>query len=356
MKCLLRLWLFFGLFVVLACQQTAAEQLKGLYTETLQVASQSQRERNRAASKALKMVFTRISGHASVLDNTRINQAARKPEAYLKQYSYQRNKREGSQAELAVVLEFDRSLIDGLLRAEGLPIWADNRPIVLVWIVKEDAQGREFVGRATSPELVKVIKEQARLRGVSVKIPFLDLEDTMAMSPNALWQLNLWTAERAAQRYNADSLLIAKASQLTNGQWLGEWVFTTQGKRWRIDGPMAERDDYVRLGIDFVADQLASLHAIVPVTIAKGGILIRLTGIKDFTDYIRAIHYLEQLAAVRHASPIMIDDNTMLVRLLADGQLEQLQQAIALDNRLQPANPVSGGSKVALHYNWPVSN
>jgi hypothetical protein len=99
-------------------------------------------------------------------------------------------------------------------------------------------------------------------------------------------------------------------------------------------------------------------YAIAPVDISEGGLLMRLTGVADFKDYARAITYLEGVAAIRHANVVQIEGNEIIVRLIADGLLPQLQQSLALDNRLLPAAggdaAYAGKYPIVLDYQWPV--
>ena len=72
-------------------------------------------------------------------------------------------------------------------------------------------------------------------------------------------------------------------------------------------------------------------------------------------DYARAISYLENVAAIRHANVIDIQGSEIIVRLVADGLLPQLEQAFALDKRLQPmlSGAYQGEYSVVLDYRWP---
>ncbi|MGK0441596.1 MAG: hypothetical protein ACJA0N_001396 [Pseudohongiellaceae bacterium] len=346
------------LLCLLAQLGQGAEHVQGLYDVESAVNSQSRRDRLRATSAALKTVFVRISGNQSVLDRTAVHKAARKAERYLKQFSYV--EREGEQPgakQLMIKLEFDPALVELLLREQGLPMWSQNRPSTLVWLVMDDAQGRRFVS-PSDVEVYESIQLEATRRGLSVKLPSLDLEDTIAISPQELWQLNLWSAERAAARYQVESLLIGRMTQLSTGEWIGNWVFSNNGDRSKLEGQSPQLSKYVGEAMDVVADQLAAQYAIEPVKMSAGGIVMRLTGINTFTDYARAINYLQQLAAVRHANTIQVEKQQILVRLVADGQLHQLEQSLVLGKTLEKILPLALAEAeqypaIQLHYRWP---
>ena len=347
------------LLLALVLPAQAAEQVQGLYDVELPVNSQSRSERLRATKAAFKTVLVRLSGSQRVLDKPELAVVSRKAESFLKQFSYfEQESLPGEQPQTMIKVEFESSLIEALLREQGLPIWSANRPSVLVWLVADDEQGRRFVGPADT-EITANIQAQAVRRGLPVKMPSLDLEDTIAISPDELWQLNLWSAERAAARYQTDSLLIGRMSRLSNGEWLGNWVFSKNGDRLKFDSQSPRLADYVAEAMDVVADELASQYAIVPVNMKAEGVVMRLTGIDTFADYAKALNYLQQLAAVRHANPIHIEKSQMLVRLAADGELHQLEQALALGKTLEKIAPmdvmVSAAYPVIhLDYHWPT--
>ena len=332
-----------------------AEQVDGLYHDRQLVESQSQRDLLKATSAGLRTVLIRVSGHSSVTDNAGVKSAIRKPKPFLNQYSYERIRDpESGQERLFVTLDFEQNLVDDLLRREGLPLWPSNRPTILVWVVMDDSEGRRFIGVDNSPVLMAELKAQAERRGLAIKLPLLDLEDNIAIRPDDLWELNRWSAKSAAERYNPDSLLIGRVSRLSNGLLMGNWLFDADGAALRFEGSMADEQQYMAAIVDQIADQLSEQYAIVPVKIAVDGVVIRISGIHGFEEYTRALQYLEGLAAVRHAVPMTVDGDEMLVRLLADGQLEQLQRAFMLDGRLHPAAPLAGETRaIALHYHWP---
>lgn len=348
--------LFTCLLTGLYSSGAAAEQVSGLYDVTVPVASQSSRDLRKASKEGLKRVFIRVSGNADVVNNSQIAASINRSQKLMNQFEYRQvEKPEEAGDQLLAVLEFEPALVDRQLRAAGLPLWSSNRPTVLVWMVVEDRQGRRFAGAENDPEIVQAIMRHAQRRGLAIKLPALDLEDMVAVSPDELWQLNSQRAKAAAERYAADTVLVGRASHLTNGQWLGQWRYLFNQQQYGIDGDAVDIDRYIAAGLDTVADLLAAEYAITPVNIAEGGVLIRLTGINNFVDYARAISYLEGVAAIHHANVIDVQQDEIIVRLVADGLLPQLEQAFALDRRLLPtlSGAYQGEYPVVLDYRWP---
>lgn len=351
----LRLFVTAVLAVSVLCSQVGfAEQVKGLYKVTLPVASQSQSALKKATRAGLETVFIRVSGSQGVINQQQIAETINNASSYVKQFRYARVNRPKGGTQLQVSLEFESEQVDKALRDAGLPLWPSNRPTVLVWMVVEDRKSRRFASNDTDPEVVRAIRRHATRRGLAVKLPLLDLEDNLSVTPNQVWRLNSEKALLAAKRYEANTVLVGRVTHLNNGQWLGAWAYLFGEQRIRFDGDARSIDRYISDGLDLVADKLAAQYAIVPVSAADNGLLMRLTGINNFSDYARAISYLENVAAIRYANVINIQEDEIIVNLKADGLLEQLRQSLALDRRLQPAaSSYQGEYDVVLDYRWP---
>jgi len=343
-------------------QPASAVQIDRLYDVVVPVASQSSSELAKANKAGLRTVFIRVSGNRGVVEQPAISKAIEQAKNYTRQFYYEAriNPVDGSE-QAVVVIEFEPQLVEQQLRLAGLPLWSANRPSVLVWMAIDDKDGRRFVNAERDPEVVQAITDSARRRGLPVRFPTLDLQDMVALSVDDVWQLKAYSVEAAAERYHADTLLIGRVSKLSSGEWLGRWFYRAEQQQFEIDGDASSISEYVAVALDQVAESLAQQYAIAPVDIADGGVLLRLTGIVSFVDYARAMTYLESVVAIRHANVVSIQGDEILVRLVADGLLTQLQQAFALDRRIQPLPLVEhiasvdlqNGSVISLQYRWP---
>lgn len=344
--------------VLIACP-VRAELVENLYQVSVPVASQSGKELRRASSEGLATAFIRVSGNAAVVNEPAVRQAIRSAKKFTRQFRYESIELPDDTAseQIIAILDFEPQLVNKTLRDAGLALWAANRPSVLVWMAVGDADGRRFVGAEIDAPMVTLINESATRRGLPIKLPTLDLEDMVALSVNDVWQMNTSKVLAAAERYKADSLLLGKVSELSNGEWLGSWQLLLNGQRIALDGQGTDAGEYIGAGLDQVAELLARQYAIVPAATSSGGMLMRLSGINHFADYARAIAYLESVSAVRHANVVSIEGNDLIIRLSADGLLPQLQQAFALGKTLQAATDIYQGSYIIdLDYRWPAES
>lgn len=340
--------------VLLFTQFSVAEEVANLYQETVAVESQSQSDLNAAARAGLAQVFVRVSGAADAVNQPGIRSALRRAKSFVKQFKYETVAATEEQEQgLNVVMTFQKTLVDEQLREAGLPLWSSNRPNVLVWLAVDDIEGRQLAGPESYPMLIEQLTQSSRKRGLPVRTPLLDLEDSIVMSADGLWEMNMASALNASSRYQADTVLIGRVTVLSNGQWLGNWQYQYGDKRISFDGDAESMEAYVQGAVDQVADVLAATYAIAPVNMSQDGIVLRLSKVNSFSDYARAIRYLEGLEAIRSANVFEVNDDTVLIRLRADGQLEQLQKALALDNRMVPDEdvPLQLGA-LQLNYAW----
>ena len=346
-----------GLWLLLVISSPAsAMKVQNLYEVAVPVASQSNQNLLTATREGLSTVFIRVSGHADVVKNPAISAAINQARNYTTQFRYEtRPALQEGEEQLVLQVEFEQLLVDQQLRAAGLPLWSNDRPSVLVWMVVDDVDGRRFASSERDAELLQAIVENTDRRGLALKLPTLDLEDMVAVSTKDVWQLNPLTVRPATERYQPDSLLLGRATKLTNGQLLGRWSYYSNKQQFELDGNAGNVNDYIAAIVDKVADMQALQYAIRPVDTADGGVLMRLTGINSFVDYARAIKYLESVSAIRYANVISVADDEIILRLQADGLLRQLQQSFALGKKLQIIAPQNyqGEYAIDLHYQWP---
>lgn len=350
-------FVFRGVLIWLALVFSAglsAENVEGLYDVSIAVETQLDKDRIQVTRKALAIVFVRVSGDSQILEQAAIQNAISDASSYTKRFSYE-SRVVGDDTQLYVELEFEATLVDKKLRDAGLPFWSATRPNILLWMVVEDTNGRRFINAEEDGEIFAAISSHATRRGLVLRLPALDLEDTIAVSADDIWRLHSHKAKSAAQRYKANTLLFARATQLTNGKWLGRWLFDSRMNEIEFDGEADTTDQYIGSAFDLVADDLARQYAIEPVDIADNGVIMRLTGVSQFVHYARAIRYLESVSAIRHANVVRISDDEIVIRLVADGSLSQLQQSLALDKKLQPigSGDYQGAESIDLNFHWP---
>jgi hypothetical protein len=358
---LLRRWRVVPLLWLLLCGSlpAAAERIPHLYLASVPVAGQSPAELNRAARAGLAEVVVRVSGQSASARHPALAAAIGNAERYLYQYRYENNPSTAPDAApLLAHLSFSQPPIESLLREAGLPLWGDNRPVLLVWLAVDEDGNRALVNQESHQDLMLALQQQARRRGLALRFPLLDLADMSALSAEDVWQMDLLKIRAPSERYRADALLVGRINAVAGGRWLGGWTLAVNGQRVAVDGEGDGLSAFLTPTIDRLADALAAQYAVAADGAAAQAVRLRLVGVASFSDYARVLTYLGRVGSVKQVDTLQISGDEMLLQLQIEGQRDQLVRALALDHRLVPqaeieAEPaaIDAGAE-QLEYRW----
>src|SRR5690606_27022870 len=124
-----------------------------------------------------------------------------------------------------------------LLDAANIPIWDRNRPSILVWLTVQDSSGqRTLLGSDSEHQIIDIIEQFSRERGVPFLFPILDLTDRRNLTPNQAWDLNSEALREASARYGADSVLGGRLLITPNEDLVGLWQFIFRDDTETFDG------------------------------------------------------------------------------------------------------------------------
>lgn len=371
-----------------------------IYRADALVKSQSESERNAAARATFGEVVVRVTGQRNALSHPAIKSALPKAQNYLFGFSY-RSTTERITADgrtwpaVGLQLNFEPKAIDQLLRQSQLPLWPAVRPKVLVWLVAKDQNGFRVV-----PEVVdlQAMQAQAKYRGLPLSFPKQDMEDSIALTAEDLWALNIEKIKTASLRYKADAILIGRytpssmgpippaadtlltdqtddgsevadtepefavtgdesnapvdgiAPEPVQGPWLGDWKLLHSNSEQTFADETPEVKGLFSSAIDRAADYIANQYAIVPTNQGAQEIILRIGNIGSFGAFKQVQSYLKDLAMVQRMEVLRVNTEGLLVRLTTEGDVRLLMSTLALGRRLAPLNseavtaPVAGTS------------
>lgn len=325
-----------------------AEQVRDLYQAQVPVTDRSQQELDRAAREALAEVLVKLSGSTQVLQLPPLQAALAKARSRAQQYSYVRDP--VTPGALAAQFEFDARSTSQLLGEAGAPLWTANRPTVLVWLVVDGPDGRQFVNTDSAPELSAALVREFDRRGVPIRLPLYDLTDTAAISTDQAWRLSGPALEHASSRYRLGEILAGRVTADDAGQWRGDWLHASSDERdereFSVDSPEA----FAAAGVDIVAQDLAARYAVAAGAGAAGGVLMVVSGVNSYADYAGVVAWLEDLELVQHANVEQIEGDRVSLRLLAQADATQLATLISLNDQLV-AIPTTDPT-LQLSYQW----
>ena len=309
-----------------------AAVVAGLY-ET--VVTPGDKPRDSAFAEAMRQVAVRVSGSREAAERIMATRPAPDPRRYVQQFSF---KGDGT-----AQVSFDSSTFDRLLTTAGLPIWARERPAVLVWLSIQDSAGRTGWQGATdrSPER-ESIEAVAKARGIPLVWPSLDATDLGIGTGLAGGSRSHDQLMSSAERYRADAVLVG--TTISGGSI--RWSFA-------FNGEVIDLTSTLEDGMHLAADTCGKLLAVGADV--RGAVALKISGIRDLDAYARTLNYLEGLTLVRAVTVQQLQGDQLDLVLSVRGDASALRRTIGLSKRLTPrdaqgANP--GATTDRLHYDF----
>lgn len=366
--------------------------VSGLYSQRVAVANESDAERSRAIREALRAVVLKVTGDPRWVEHPRTVRAVENAQSYVEAISYSSEMvpvpaqpavmdseptspdsaqpaGDNPAAQNAPVatpqatpqtreqryinVDFARTLIDEMLAEADIPVWDSNRPSVLVWMVLQDASGeRHMLTSDSNPEIVTLIQDFARVRGVPIIFPVLDFEDRRNLNEDQVWALDETSIRNASVRYGADSILAGRLYFTPSNELVGLWQFLFQDQAEVFDGFAMELQDYLYAPLDRITSQLAGYFAITPEDAPRHTVRVRVDGIDDLRAYSALLSYLGNLGVVEGVTTTALQGERIELTLNLLGNSQQLDELIALDRDLLPIDSSRDQRDQYLHYRW----
>lgn len=330
--------------LVLMAAYSQAEIVDNLYEISIPVRDQSEKERRLALMSALDQILVRASGQSlTTLQANAVVQSKRpKAEDYLQEYRYGTVKQDGaasSPSTIELTARFAPETIRKLLAQAGLPLWPRNRPTVMVWWQVEEKGQARLAGEE--------LRAEAGRRGLPLVLPMNDLQDKLAQE--TLWRFDPEAVTRLAERYGISALLVGRTTGSPLAGWQGQWLFYFQGEFIAIPAateaglpaPWLEAetlDDLGTSGVDAVVGKLLQRYGIDLAGSTHQAELV-VSGVSRYEDYHQTLRYVQNLEAVRSATLVKADKQTLHYQLMFDGHLAVLRELLGLGAMLTEENP-----------------
>lgn len=345
-----------GALLYCVATNATAVQVSGLYQTVVPVASQSKALQTAAMQQALSQVLIKVSGNSAVVNSAVVQSALATPTSYLVSYSYQDGALSDGTSSLLLQVSFDPKAVMSLLQNAQQTVWGQNRPLVLVWLADTQTNTTPvLVGANTENPLIAQFKNDAKMRGLPILFPIMDLTDIQAVTPADVAASQLNTIQQASTRYNSDAILAVNLIQ-NNNQWNGTWTLVSQGESttWQTNGMTMSQA--IQAGLDAVTNNLAAKFAVVANNAATNEVQLTVENVQDLSDYAAVSKYLKGLAPVTQAEVVQVNASALIFNLTVTGGEAALQQALSLDHHLKPvlAVPSPTDTGTGLVYQWIV--
>lgn len=346
-----------GLCLLLVCVSAASAGAGAdLYTGQIPVMTTQTKEREAVLGEALVQVLIKVSGNQGIETLPWVQALVPKAARYMQRYGYDKTEQSTGEVNKHYLLNasFDAKTIDDLLRQHGQAIWRTDRPNVLVWLLKIDAQGHQKLLSEDNSDLPAQMRFAAEQRGLTLMFPLMDLQDLSQISKEDVWYAKIAKLQAAAIRYAAKGMLIGRLQQHLNGQWQGQWqlVLDNQQLAWQTSG--AEAADNMVTIVNDLADSLASRYAVLTTPGESQSVSLVVSGVYSLRTYAKLNQYLQALPIVESVSVQKISNREMVFNLSLRGGLPGLRQVMSRGHHLLPGDTdaIMASDNNTLYYKW----
>ncbi|PTB89785.1 hypothetical protein C9928_02160 [Pseudidiomarina aestuarii] len=329
--------LLIALLLLWSSSSMAAIELTQLYQQRIPVATQNANERTDALQTALKGTLLKVSGDTQALEHDAVRTALKNVRDYVVQYGYQQDE------QLVLWVQFDAQKINRLLQQSGSGVWSNLRPLILVWLVSENEQlQRELIGSSDESILTQQLRNAAQERGLPIRLPLLDLNDTMTVEVVDVWARFNDRIQFASARYLPDGIVVARVYQadptLQKGRWQADWSLDLGELKWRGEVFSDDRDEMGELIIAALTQELAQRYRIDSSIEQTNRWRLAVDGVDSLEKAIQVEQLLLSLPAVQAAQLVGYKQYRGEFELLLQTAPARIMQAIDLSKSLRPVN------------------
>jgi hypothetical protein len=357
------------LFVwLISWQSVKAGVIDDLYEAKIAVDNQSQQTQNSAFGLAFRQVLIKVRGNNDLLTDQKIKSAMVNATRFVRSYSYDR---QGTQLYLAI--SFDPQRVENIIRGAGFPVWDKRRPDSIIWLAIQPSvdSARQIVMPTEFSELYQQLNKRAAQRGIILMVPLWDLADIQSLGVYDIWGGFSTQISQASYRYAVPSVLSARiyltGSQFSDDAFKSRDANVEISSLWTADWTMIEGggllagqvqgDNLLIIAenlVNALADQLSLKYAIdfSQIERADNKVQVVVNNINSLTYYIQALNALENLSVVNHATLIMQQGPRATFELDLLGDVDDLSNALSLDNKIRPVVDDFGQPIAGLEFFW----
>ena len=342
MKNIQLLSILFLLFIVSI--SASAITVENLYQVQIPVQDPANSNANRDLRTALRAVMVKLTGKRDVESVHGVNQILDKANDFVAQYEYRQVIKDAAgetptetQVEHSLWVRFDQRNLDQAVQDFSVPLWSQERPLTLLWLVIDDGAGfSRFVNNDDDPAIMRALQQLADQRGISLATTLNDLTDAANLKPADVVGGFSEVIRMASERYQADVILTGVLRRASMEQWTAQWTSMINSS---ADTSSANADSIGPLlaaGIHSHSDMLAGRYAQQNAYGAVAAVQINVHDINDFDDYMRSLSYLESLNFITRVSVARLQPQQVTFDLQIQGGLDSLNQSLIFGSVIKP--------------------
>ncbi len=313
----------------------ATQTLDDWYRVEVAVEGRGPAARSQALRKALGDLLVKLSGQQQFLQDAAVKQQLSQAAKWVQGYVYEsRPAAHGDLPRSVLVVNFHAHDVKAFMQQVGIPLWGENRPLVLAWI---DVAPSGLVSEEYHPRAAQFLSHAAARRGLPLLLPLLDLQDRQQVSSDTMLDLERPAALQSGERYKPDAVLFAQVRE-QEGRWSSVWKAHTQTDSFAWEGREASLQASLSAGIEQLTDRLsAQVQRSERVTQASQTLSVRIENVQSYRDYLALVTYLEGLGLTQTVKPMEIHAAEVLLELQVRGSEQDFQQATQLNRLLRKA-------------------
>jgi hypothetical protein len=323
-----------------AAGPVGGERDLSLYQGQVTLISQGAGERRAATARALAQVVVKLTGNPQAAGHPVVRRALANAESYVTTSdTSESSDQQGNTAiggvpvyRTTMSFAFEPNGVDALVAAAGLDYWGGNRPRPILWLAIDDGRGARLVN-AQQLAVVKPLAERGIERGLRFGMPAGSAVEQAAVQ--TVWSQSAAQMLPLTARYGGQVQLLGRVYR-AGGGWTADWILSdgeTELSRWTFSDPSPQRA--IASGADGAADAIARRDA-VPLRAGEPTTLrVEVAGIRDGTDFTRAMGYLQTLAVVQDLAVVSATPDLLVLDLgLAVGR-EGFERFLMAGSELQ---------------------
>ena len=334
MKTMIR-WMFAAALYLFGAAVLA--QSLDLYSGEVPIVDETPEAREAALEQILGQVLVRVSGRADVVSRPAASQVLKAAGSLVQQFRY-RTEPGGAEPDSPpqkyLQARFNAAALRRVMARHDLPVWLGDRPRVLLWVAVEENGARHLFRVAENARVRELLLQRARMRGVPVQLPLLDLQDQAAVTAADIWAGYAPAIRKASARYPHDVVLTGKLRRQATGYWSADWGL------WRDQGVVdlhtegADPGVAISAAIDLVQDRLAERPS-VPQGGSGDMTRVSVEGVRDLAAYAELMRILGELAVIGAIHVTKAEADRLLLDVQLAGGPEVLARLLASQAKLR---------------------
>ena len=280
---------------------------------------------DRAAREALENVLLKRSGDRALLTHPSVSAALDRARSNLSLYQFER-----VENRTRFVAHIDESLIESLIQAANGTLWAEARPPILLWLVVDDLSGRRFGNTEEEKVVWESLSEAFDQLGIKLRRPLYDLSDSVVVSPETLWRRDFGPIVEASERYGMTHLLVGRLIGLSEGRYIGEWVYRDTNIERAVSVQAASTDALIDPGLDMAMEEMRRQYAVaLSDRKATEALRVNVRNVVTLEDYRAVTTAMASIQTLVNVRPVAVTGDVLTLELAGIGDAETLVRLMA---------------------------